>query len=92
MPSILHGSSVMPDTCPKVDVSVMLCCRPLANFLLTDGKSHKSHKFELVSGSHMLDTVLDGIKIAEGIYDRAGHIQVDDTTPENYTVPGYYGY
>jgi hypothetical protein len=59
-----------------------------------DDKKHgeKKHKFELNNGSHLLDAVIGGYKISEGLYDGPGHIQVNDTTPANYTVPGFYGY
>jgi len=52
----------------------------------TDGKQHK---FTLSTpDDHMLDTILGGYKIAESIYDNPGHLQVNFTTPSNYTVPG----
>jgi len=51
----------------------------------TDG----DHKFDLKTpNDHMIDTVLGGYKIAEGIFDKPGKLQVNDTTPANYTVSG----
>jgi hypothetical protein len=37
---------------------------------------------------HLIDTVLEGVEIAEGIFDKPGKLQVKYTTPANYTVPG----
>jgi hypothetical protein len=36
----------------------------------------------------MIDTVLGGYKIAEGIFDKPGKLQVNYTTPANYTISG----
>ncbi|KEQ75203.1 concanavalin A-like lectin/glucanase, partial [Aureobasidium namibiae CBS 147.97] len=52
-------------------------------------KGGKKQKFRLVTGSHMLDTVLNNATIAKGILISPGHIQVNDTTPTNFTVPGF---
>jgi hypothetical protein len=58
-------------------------------FCETDGKRRASHKFDLgTSDDHLIDTVLGGYKIAEGIFDEPGKLQVNYTTPANYTVPG----
>jgi hypothetical protein len=47
------------------------------------------HKFDPKTlNDHMIDTVLGGYKIAEGIFDKPGKLQVNYTTPANYTVPG----
>jgi len=54
-----------------------------------DGERRESHKFNLKTlNDHMIDTVLGGYKIAEGIFDKPGKLQVNFTTPANYTVPG----
>jgi len=58
----------------------------LTDSTTTDGKKQT---FDLSGpNDHILDTVLGGYKIAEGIFDGRGHLQVNFTTPSNYTVPG----
>ena len=55
----------------------------------TDGKRHASHKFNLnTPDDHLIDTNLGGYKLAEGIFDGPGKLQVNYTTPANYTIPG----
>ena len=55
----------------------------------TDDKRHASHKFNLnTPDDHLIDTNLGGYKLAEGIFDGLGKLQVNYTTPANYTVPG----
>jgi hypothetical protein len=58
-------------------------------FCETDGVRHRRHKFDLKTpNDHMIDTVLGGYKIAEGIFDKPGKLQVNYTTPTNYTISG----
>lgn len=54
-----------------------------------DSDHQKCHKFNLnTPDDHLIDTVLEGVKIAEGIFDKPGKLQVNHTTATNYTVPG----
>jgi hypothetical protein len=59
------------------------------SFCETDGKRHTRHKFDLKTpDDHLIDTNIGGYKIAEGIFDGLGKLQVNFTTPANYTIPG----
>jgi hypothetical protein len=70
-------------------VTVALKHHKTNSFWGTDGKRHASHKFNLnTPDDHLIDTNLGSYKLAGGIFDGPGKLQVNYTTPANYTVPG----